>query len=97
MTAADFAALLRYLHAGPKASVYALAHLATRINERNLRAMAEGRTAVPPTVAAYIVGRAALRLTLKGWGSEIPPVSAEIAAEIKNRLEEARRHAEKTR
>lgn len=71
-----------------------LLRLDLRINERNMRAYWTGRTAVPPTVAAYLIGRVALRLTLKGWADEFPPVSAEIRAEILKRLEEAQRHAD---
>lgn len=89
MTPDDFRALLDWLYPG---DTIAGGHADTRLDGRSLRAYRSGRSTIPPAVAAYLVGRAALRLTLKGWGAELPPVSAELRAEILNRLEEIRRH-----
>lgn len=93
MTPEDFSALVEWLYALPFAPAGPADDM--RLNRRNVRGMASGRTAVPPTVAAYLEGRAALRLTLNGWRGEMPAVSAECRARILDRLDEARRHAEK--
>ena len=71
MSLADFRALMIWLYGDPPKP----AHDDTRINARNLRGYMEGRSSIPPALADYLVGRAALRLTLKGWQDDPPTVS----------------------
>lgn len=71
MNLADFRALMTWLYGdSPEAAT-----ADTRINPRNLRGMFDGRSAYPDALVDYLVGRAALRLALKGWANDPPPVS----------------------
>lgn len=74
MDLADFRALMIWLYGEPPKP----AHVDTRINARNLRGMMEGRSEIAPALADYLIGRAALRMKLKGWQDDPPAVSPAI-------------------
>lgn len=76
----DFRALMLWLYGDPAP---APAHQDTRIDQRNLRGMMAGRSGhIPDALADYLVGRAMLRMKLKGWASSPPPVSPALLERI---------------